>query len=92
MARTSRCPAPKPRCAGTRYGKCRVSLDDATVALLRARLGVETNSGVRKEIATDLALAALDGPDPKARLDAVDTLSHSVSQDVRNRVALLSNT
>src|SRR5204863_2141653 len=37
------------------------SLDDATVALLRERLGVETNSSVKKEIATGLALAALDG-------------------------------
>jgi urea transport system permease protein len=65
------------------------SLDDPTVALLRQRLAVETNSRVRKEIATGLALAALDGPEAKARLDAVNTLSHSVSQDVRNRVALL---
>ena len=65
------------------------SLDDKTVALLRTRLAVETNSGVRKEIATALALAALDGSDSKARVEAVDTLSHSVSQDVRNRVALL---
>ena len=44
------------------------SLDDATVALLRERLGVETNSSVKKEIATGLALAALDGSDTKARL------------------------
>ncbi len=67
------------------------SLDDATVALLRKRLGVETNSGVRKEIATALALSALDGTDAKARLQAVDTLKASVSQDVRNRLALLLN-
>ena len=65
------------------------SLDDPTVALLRERLGVETNSGVKKEIATGLALAALDGSDPKARLEAIDTLKSSVSQDVRNRLALL---
>jgi urea transport system permease protein len=65
------------------------SLDDATVALLRERLGVETNSGVKKEIATGLALAALDGSDTKARLEAIATLSQSVSQDVRNRLALL---
>jgi urea transport system permease protein len=65
------------------------SLDAATVSLLQQRLAVETNSGVREEIATDLALAALDGADSKARLDAVATLSHSVSQDVRNRLALL---
>ena len=49
---------------------------------------METNSGVKKEIATALALAALDGSDAKARLEAVATLSHSVSQDVRNRLAL----
>jgi urea transport system permease protein len=65
------------------------SLDELTVALLRKRLPVESNSGVKKEIATGLALAALDGSDTKARLDALATLSHSVSQDVRNRVALL---
>jgi urea transport system permease protein len=65
------------------------SLDEPTVALLRQRLPVETNSRVKKEIATGLALAALDGSDPKARLEAVATLSQSVSQDVRNRLALL---
>src|SRR5258708_14595647 len=65
------------------------SLDEGTVALLRQRIGVETNSGVRKEIATGLALAALDGSDTKARLEAVTALSQSVSQDVRNRLALL---
>jgi urea transport system permease protein len=59
------------------------------VALLRQRLGVETNSGVRKEIATALALAALESPDGKARLDAIATLKSSVDQDVRNRLALL---
>ena len=65
------------------------SLDDATVAVLRERMRTETNSGVKKEIATGLALAALDGSDTKARLDAIATLSQSVSQPVRNRLALL---
>jgi len=65
------------------------SLDPATVSLLQQRLGVETNSGVKKEIATGLALATLDSPDSKARLDAIATLSQSVSQDVRNRLASL---
>src|SRR6266853_4246221 len=65
------------------------SLDDTTLALLRERLGVETNSRVKKEIATGLALAALDGSDIRARLEAIATLSKSVSQDVRNRLALL---
>jgi len=65
------------------------SLDEANVALLRARLGVERNSSVKKEIATGLALAALDGSDPRSRLEAIATLKQSVSQDVRNRLALL---
>ncbi len=54
-----------------------------------ARLPAETDSAIKKEIATGLALAALDGTDTKARLDAIDTLKTSVSQDVRNRLALL---
>ena len=65
------------------------SLDASAVSMLRQRLAVETNSGVRKEIATALALAALDGSDGKARLDAIATLKQSVSQDVRNRLELL---
>jgi urea transport system permease protein len=65
------------------------SLDNATVALLRERIGVETDSSVKKEIATGLALAALDSSDPRTRLEAIDTLRQSVSQDVRNRLALL---
>jgi urea transport system permease protein len=63
------------------------SLDEANVALLRERITVEKNSKVKKEIATGLALAALDGSDAQARLAAIDTLRHSVSQDVRNKLA-----
>jgi urea transport system permease protein len=66
-----------------------LSLDEETVALLRKRLAAETNSSVRKEISIALALATLDGSDSQARLQAVATLSDSVSQDVRNRLALL---
>jgi urea transport system permease protein len=65
------------------------SLDEPAVALLRQRGGVETNSSVKKEITTALALAALDGSDTAARLQAIATLKQSVSQDVRNRLALL---
>ncbi len=65
------------------------SLDEPTVALLRERLPAETNSGVKNAIATGLALAALDGTDSNARLQAIGTLRGSVSQDVRNRLALL---
>ncbi len=66
------------------------SLDEPTVALLRARLPEETNSSVKKEISTALALAALDGSDSGARLAAIATLKQSLSQDVRNRLALLT--
>jgi len=65
------------------------SLDEQTVTFLRERLKVETNSGVKNEMATALALATLDGTDAKERLAAVATLSHSLSQEVRNRLALL---
>ena len=65
------------------------SLDEPTVALLRERFGVETDAGVKKEIATGLALATLDGSDANARLAAIATLRQSVSQVVRNRLALL---
>ncbi|HEX5430737.1 MAG TPA: urea ABC transporter permease subunit UrtB, partial [Bryobacteraceae bacterium] len=65
------------------------SLDDQTVALLRARLPLERNSSVKSEIATDLAVASLDSPDAGTRLAAIATLKHSVNQDVRNRLALL---
>ena len=66
------------------------SLDDGTVALLRERMSVETSSSVKKEIATGLALAALDDADTKARLDAIATLRTSVSQDVRNKLAAMA--
>jgi urea transport system permease protein len=65
------------------------SLDEPTVALLRHQVAVEKDPSVKKEIATGLALAALDGTDTKARLQAIATLKGSVSQDVRNRLALL---
>ncbi len=51
------------------------SLDEASIALLRERVGVETDAGVKAEIETGLALAALDGGDPEARLAAIATLS-----------------
>ena len=65
------------------------SLDDETLLLLRERNDLETNSRVKKEIATALALAALNAADSRERLEAVATLRGSVSQDVRNRLAAL---
>jgi urea transport system permease protein len=65
------------------------SLDESNLALLRRQLPVETSPAVRKEINIALALSALDGSDRAARLAAIATLRSSVSQDVRNRLALL---
>jgi len=63
------------------------SLDDASLALLRGRVGVETNAEVKEEIETGLALAALDSADSQARLDAIATLGHMLRPQVRNRLA-----
>jgi len=60
--------------AGTRSGEHR--------ALARA-VGVETDAAVKEEIQTGLALAALDGNDPRARLEAVATLAHRLRPQVR---------
>ncbi len=65
------------------------SLDEGTVTLLRERIDQETNSSVKQEIATGLALAALDGSDKQERLNAIATLRRGVSQDVRNKLASL---
>lgn len=65
-------------------------LDEANVQLLRERSGAETDSKVKFEIDTGLALAALDGSDTQARLSAISTLRRSVRQDVRNRLETLT--
>jgi urea transport system permease protein len=65
------------------------SLDDASIALLRQRVGVEQDKGVREEIETGLALVALDGGEPKSRLAAIATLARRLRPEVRNRLASL---
>jgi urea transport system permease protein len=65
-------------------------LDDSSVELLKQRDAVETDADVKAEIHTALALAALDGTDPDARLRAVETLSGRTKSDVRNRLAALT--
>jgi len=62
------------------------SLDEADVGLLRERQAVETDPKVKKEIATALALAALNGSDSKALLDAIATLRGSLDPNARNRL------
>jgi urea transport system permease protein len=66
------------------------SLDEGTIALLRERAGVETDSNVKKEIATGLALADLDGTDSASRLAAIAVLRESLNADVRNKLSSLS--
>ena len=62
-------------------------LDQASITLLRERVGVETDAAVKEEIETGLALAALDSGEPRARLDAVATLARRLRPQVRNRLA-----
>ena len=64
-------------------------LDEDNVQIFQQRVAVETDSKVKEEIATGLALAALDGSDPQARLAAVTTLRHSLRQDVLNKLQAL---
>jgi urea transport system permease protein len=66
------------------------ALDDATVDMLREQAARETDNAVKAEIDSALALAALDGADPAARLRAVETLRTRVKPDVRNRLAQLT--
>jgi urea transport system permease protein len=66
------------------------SLDEPTVELLRQRLGSEGDPAVRREIETGLAMAALDGADQKARLEAVAVLGTRLSADVRNRLSAVA--
>jgi urea transport system permease protein len=66
------------------------SLDESGVELLRQRERVEKDAGVLAEIRTALALAALDGTDQAARLQAIQTLAGRTKSGVRNRLVALS--
>jgi urea transport system permease protein len=68
------------------------SLDEANVAILRQQRAVETDARIREQIDVGLALAALDGGDVQARLDAVHTLTGHLQPEVRNRLAALLDT
>jgi urea transport system permease protein len=65
------------------------SLDDTTLDLLRRRAEAETDTAVKVEIDTGLALAALDSTEVSARLAAIKTLSSRLNSDVRNRLATM---
>ena len=66
------------------------SLDESSVELLQQRERRETDAGVKAEIKTALALAALGGTDQAARLDAVATLAGRAKPEIRNRLATLT--
>src|SRR5690349_8794645 len=65
------------------------SLNDSNIELLRQRAGVEFDPKVQKELATGLALAALNSSDKTERLAAIATLRGSLSQDVQNKLEVL---
>ncbi len=65
------------------------SLDAAAVELLRQRKDQESDSRVRHEIETALAMATLDDGDSAARVAAINTLSDRLSSEVRNRLGAL---
>ena len=65
------------------------SPDAQTTALLRERIGTEYQARVRREMATGLALADLDGGDKAARLAAIQVLSQRLLPDVLNRLKAL---
>jgi urea transport system permease protein len=62
------------------------AVDADTVVALRARLGEESDSGVKADIRDGLALADLDSSDAGARLAAVKALAGSLNLDVYNRL------
>jgi urea transport system permease protein len=68
------------------------ALDPATVAVLQAQAGKESDPAVRRAIGTALALAALDTGDAPARLAAVATLRDRLAPEARNRLAALLDT
>ena len=67
------------------------SLDQSGVALLGERLKVERDKGVKAQIQTGIALAALDSTSTAQRLAAVDRLSQSLNPDVYNRLTALTD-
>jgi urea transport system permease protein len=65
------------------------ALDEPTIELLTQRAPAETDAGVKYEIETALALAALDSPEARSRLAAIATLATRLRPEVRNRLATM---
>jgi urea transport system permease protein len=66
------------------------AVDADTIVVLRARLGQESDAGVKREIRDALALADLDDADAATRLAAVRTLAGSLNTDVYNRLTSMA--
>jgi urea transport system permease protein len=67
------------------------TLDEQTIELLRRRSAVESNSKVKRAIEAGLALADLGDSSAAKRLQAVKTLSGSLSPDVYNKLQSLTD-
>ncbi|MES1263865.1 MAG: urea ABC transporter permease subunit UrtB, partial [Peristeroidobacter soli] len=65
------------------------SIDDDSVAMLRARVETESDAGVKKAMREGLALADLESGDAEVRLAAVKALEKSLSPDVYNRLTTM---
>jgi len=65
------------------------SMDEDSVAILRARLEKESDADVKKAMHEGLALADLDSEDAATRLAAVKALEKSLSPDVYNRLTAM---
>jgi urea transport system permease protein len=65
------------------------SPDEQTTALLRERIDQEYAYDVRREMATGLAMADLDGSDKAARLAAIEILAGRLTPDALNRLKAL---
>ena len=68
------------------------NLDEGNVKLLRERVAAETDSKVKAEISTSLAMADLDSPDAPVRLAAIGVLHKSLRQDVLNKLSGVAGT
>ncbi len=65
------------------------SLDDDSVAILRAGLEKEKNAAVQQAMRAGLALVDLDNPDAKTRLAATQSLEGTLNPDVYNRLTVM---
>ncbi|MES1262754.1 MAG: urea ABC transporter permease subunit UrtB [Peristeroidobacter soli] len=65
------------------------TLDDDSVAILRAALEKESDAAVSKAMREGLSLADLDGAEADTRLTAVNSLEDSLSPDVYNRLTTM---